>query len=138
MQLVKKPFKLFIIAIVVVLVLIPMWSCYYDSQEFLFPQLPNDSIVCDSAKNVTYSVTIDSIMTKHCYSCHSNASAGQMGAGIVLQGYSNLKARVSDKSLMDAITQNGKVIPMPLGGAKLDDCTISYIKKWINAGSPNN
>jgi len=139
MQTVKSPFKLFSIAIVLVFSAISMWSCYYDSQEFLFPELPkNDTIACDSAKNVTYAVTIDSIMTEHCYGCHSKASSINMGGGIVLQGYVNLKSRVNDGTLIGTITYNNKYPAMPLGASKLDDCTISYIRKWINAGAPNN
>jgi hypothetical protein len=47
-----------------------------------------------------------------------------------------------------AIAVNGKLYgsvshasgysPMPKGGNKLNTCQLSQIKKWIDAGSPNN
>jgi cytochrome c551/c552 len=119
-----------IISIVLVLVLFAGSGCYYDSEEGLYG-VTN----CDTT-NVTYSVTISGIMNKYnCLSCHAgNAALG----GFSLEGYNNVKAKVTDNRLFGAITHANGFAPMPQNANMMSDCDINKVKAWIEAGAPNN
>ncbi|HUM47737.1 MAG TPA: hypothetical protein PLD84_12480 [Chitinophagales bacterium] len=93
---------------------------------------PCTAVICDTA-SITYSGTVAPILQTYCLGCHSVTSTG---GGILLNNYNN----VYDQKdvIMDAITWTGSVVPMPLNGAQLDDCSISAIDSWIKAGAPNN
>lgn len=86
--------------------------------------------------NVKYSTDIAPLIQANCFSCHSNATAST--SGISLEGHANLKAKVTDGSLLGAISHAAGFSPMPQGGAKLSDCNINRIKAWIDAGALNN
>ena len=104
-------------------------SCYYDSEEGLYPSI---SSTCDTT-NVTYTLKIAPVFTANCLSCHSNSTYISNGGGVVkLQYYVDVKANLN-QAYSDILI--GK---MPKGGAKLDDCTISLLTIWKNAGAPNN
>jgi len=111
-------------------------SCYYDSEEYLYgkPGLEN----CGDTTVLTYSGGVQPILSKNCYSCHSNAAASDMGGGIRLQDYADVKIKTSNGSLYSTITHNPSYSPMPKGGQKLPDCNIRTIKKWIDAGMLND
>jgi mono/diheme cytochrome c family protein len=40
--------------------------------------------------------------------------------------------------LLDAIRHTAGVTPMPYGGAKLSDCQVQQVSKWVAAGALNN
>jgi hypothetical protein len=104
-------------------------SCYYDREEELY------NATCDTT-NVTYATTVTSILNRYgCYSCHSGASPS---GGFSLEGYNNVKAKVTDGKLFGAINHSPGFSPMPQGAAKMNECDINKVKAWINAGSPNN
>jgi len=107
-------------------------GCYYDKASLVYPATGGD---CDTS-NVTLSVELNNILAANCNSCHGGNGAS--GGGIVLDTYNGLHARVLNGDLLSAITQDGKVTPMPEGGVKLSDCDINKFKAWINAGAPNN
>jgi len=110
------------------MIAIGLHSCYYDKAELLYPTVA----ACDTT-NVTYKLKIAPIFTANCLSCHSNSTYISNGGGIVkLQDYVDVKANLN-QAYNDILT--GK---MPKGGAKLDDCTISLLTIWKNAGAPNN
>ena len=89
---------------------------------------------CDST-NVTYGVTIRSIVSAKCQGCHSGTAAS---AGYDFSQYAVLKARVNDGKLWGAINHLAGYSPMPKNGTKLSDCEINQIRKWIDMGAPNN
>lgn len=90
--------------------------------------------MCDS--NVfTYSSSVKNIISNKCLGCHSGTSAG---GGIDLSTYANIKAKVTDGKLWGSINQLPGYSAMPQNGSKLSVCEITQIKKWIDAGSPNN
>ncbi|MBE0638078.1 MAG: hypothetical protein IH598_06145 [Bacteroidales bacterium] len=93
-----------------------------------------DDIECDSV-NVTFSATIWPIIQNRCYGCHSG---GSPSGGISLTNHTDLVAVANNGSLMGAIRHEQGYSPMPKNGAKLSDCNISQIQKWINDGTPNN
>jgi len=108
-------------------------GCYYDSQEYMFPELPGN---CDTI-NVTYSGSIQPMLSNYCYSCHDNANATAYGNQIKLENYSDVLTKVMDKTLYPAVAQTGKY-PMPKNSSKLSQCSINSLKIWIDAGAPNN
>lgn len=93
-----------------------------------------DDVECDSL-NVTYSATVWPIIQNRCYGCHSG---GSPSGGISLENHANLVALANSGQLMGAIRHDQGYSPMPKNGAKLSDCNISQIQKWINDGTPNN
>ena len=104
-------------------------SCYYDSEEELYPSLTTE---CDTT-NVTYSVTISSIMNNYCTSCHSGSVPS---GGISLTSYQGVQTVAANGMLMKAI--NGTGVPkMPPSGS-LPLCRVSQIEIWIRNGMPNN
>lgn len=123
-----------LVIIGLITIILPFWSCYYDSKEFLYPTI---STSCDTA-NITFSISVVNILDNKCLSCHNSSSAASAGGNINLDGYNNVKAKVDNGSFFGSISHTGNFSYMPKGSSKLDDCSISTVQKWINAGSPNN
>ena len=89
---------------------------------------------CDSSQ-FAFSTAILPLMNKFCVGCHSSGNAS---ASVDLSSYTGVKKSISQgQGLMTSINQNGN-FPMPKGGNKLIDCEINQVKRWINAGAPNN
>lgn len=109
-------------------------SCYYDSEEYLFPTANTN---CDTTQ-VTFSASVQPILQNSCLSCHSNNVSASLGGNIKLQDYSDVKIQADNGRLFGAIAHLNGVSPMPKGGQKLDDCKINVIKKWIDLGAPDN
>lgn len=109
-------------------------GCYYDTEEQLYPKLDQ---ACDTT-GVTFSKSILPILQTNCYNCHSASENANLGKGINLEDFSILKQRVSTGEFYASIVQDLSVIPMPKDGAKLDTCSITKIKIWIDKGAINN
>lgn len=111
-----------------------MSGCFYDSEEYLYPQVNND---CDTT-NVTFAISVKPILSGSCLSCHGNNTAASFGGNIKLENYTDVKQRVDDGSLIGSINHASGYSPMPKGSSKLDACKINIIQIWIDAGAPNN
>ena len=109
-------------------------SCYYDSEEYLFPEIGSS---CDTT-NITFSGTIAPMLSNYCLSCHSNSTAASYGGNIKLEDYSDVITRVNDGKLYGSISHASGYSPMPKGSSQLSDCIITSVKIWIDAGAPNN
>jgi len=109
-------------------------SCYYDSEEYLFPEIVDS---CDTT-NVTFSNSVIPILQQHCYSCHDNSNAPAFGNNIKMQDYTDVKSSVDDGSLVGAVKHLSGYSPMPKGGGKIPGCSILIIEKWIKEGAINN
>jgi hypothetical protein len=109
-------------------------GCYYDSEEFLYPQISN---TCDTT-NVTYSQSVVPLLENYCLSCHSNSMAPSSGGNIKLENYADVKIQADNHKLLGSVAHENGYSPMPLGASKLDDCKITTIRIWVNAGAPNN
>lgn len=116
----------------IILFLIFFMSCYYDSQEALYPYYSSS---CDTT-NVTYSGTVVPILRNNCYSCHSNASAASFGANIKIENYADLTAQMP--TVVTAINHNGSISPMPKNSSKLNTCLLTQIDIWVRKGMLNN
>jgi hypothetical protein len=119
---------------VTLLILTSLSSCYYDSEEYLYPQTSNQ---CDTI-GITYSNSIVPLLNTYCLSCHSNSNAPSKGGNIRLEDYADVKARVDDHKLLGSVAYENGYSPMPMGASQLDNCKITTIRLWINAGALNN
>ena len=104
-------------------------SCYYDKEEILYPQS-----VCDTT-NVTYSSSVVPILVSNCTSCHAGNTPS---AGIKLDAYADVKIQVTNGRLWGSVSHAKSYSAMPKNGNKMSDCNLTKIKKWIDAGAPNN
>jgi hypothetical protein len=84
-----------------------------------------------------YATDIVPIFIGNCYSCHGTDSTTG-SAGILLEGYNNLKPHADDGTLKGTITHTSGYVGMPYLKTKLDSCTINKILDWISEGAPNN
>ena len=107
-------------------------SCYYDNEEALYPSV---NTTCDTT-NVTFSVTIVSVLNNNCYSCHSNATATSSGVNIRLENYADVVAK--SVNIIGAVKHIGSFSPMPKNGGKLKACSINQLDIWIRNGMLNN
>jgi hypothetical protein len=122
--------RILISGIVIIIIAV---SCYYDSEEFLFPQINNN---CDTV-NVTYKLSVKPILNS-CLNCHSNGSAASLGGSIKLQDYADVKTKVDDGHLWGSVAHLDGYFAMPKDLNMLNDCDLSIIKKWIDNNAPND
>lgn len=93
----------------------------------------NCNCYCDTTK-FTYAAVIQPLLATNCIGCHkSPAPAGN----IDLSSYALVRTQVDNGSLVGSITHASGFIPMPQG-AKLSDCEIIQIQKWVGDGAANN
>ena len=119
--------------IILFISLIGFQSCYYDIEEELYP-----TGGCD-VKTVTLLARVKPILQGRCYSCHSTQNCTSSGAGINLEDYAGLKAKVDDGKLLKSINHVAGISPMPKGStAKIDACEIKIIEKWVADGAKND
>lgn len=102
-------------------------GCYYDKEDILYKS------GCDTAK-VTYSLSIIPITIANCNVCHSEILAN---GGVVTENYIGLNTVAKNGKLWAAVNWTGPY-HMPKDANKLSNCDLAKIKKWIDAGAPDN
>jgi hypothetical protein len=107
-------------------------SCYYDSEESLYPELTTS---CDTL-TVTFTATIVPILNNNCYSCHSNTTAASSGNNIKLQNYADVVTNAT--AITGSINHTGTWKPMPKNGGKIKACSLKQFDIWVAAGKQNN
>jgi hypothetical protein len=90
--------------------------------------------MCDS-NSFTYTNAVKLIISNKCQGCHSGTSPQ---GGIDLSTYNGVKAKVTDGRLWGAVNHQAGFSAMPKNGARLSDCEITQIRKWMEAGALNN
>lgn len=88
---------------------------------------------CDT--NVFTFTAVNNIVGASCRGCHGTLNPG---AGINLTEYSGIKNAVQSGKLLCAINHEPGCSPMPQGGARLEACKITIIRKWADDGCPQN
>lgn len=93
--------------------------------------------VCDKCDTTDfkYSTAIKPLLATKCVGCHNSAS---LGGGVDLATYAAVKTSALSGKLLGSVKWTAGISAMPKGGAKMPDCEITQIQKWINAGTPNN
>jgi len=108
-------------------------SCYYDKADLLY--IGNAGPCTDSAGTVSYAQKVVPLLQQYCYSCHT----GNFPSGNQLMGtYTSDKAMAMNGMLYGTIAHSAGYSPMPQGMAKMTNCQIAVIKKWIDSGTLNN
>jgi hypothetical protein len=123
---------IFTIAATISLILLVLVSCYYDNEEALYPSYNS---TCDTT-NVTYSITVVSILRDNCYSCHSGSTAASSGNNIRLDSYTEVSNR--NVAISGSINHTGTYSAMPKNGGKLKACSLTQFDIWIRKGMLNN
>ena len=116
-------------SILPILILLFATSCYYDSEEELYPTL-----AC-STEDMSYAADIFPILEENCYRCHD--AANNFG-GVTLEGREELLRYVNNGELLGAIRHESGFSPMPKNAPMLLECEIEKIETWISAGAPDN
>ncbi|HET7732736.1 MAG TPA: hypothetical protein VFK73_02770 [Paludibacter sp.] len=118
---------------VLVLIIIGFSKCYYHNEETLYADLTNS---CDTT-NITFKAKVVPILKEHCYKCHSNAVADDIGDRIRLEDYPDVKNNLN--RMYGAITHQDNFRPMPKNmTAKIDTCQIKIIRIWMEADGLDN
>lgn len=86
---------------------------------------------CD-LEGITYTNTISTIMSG-CTASSCHASGSPNGS---MEGYQDAKTFAGFGRILGALRHEAGYSPMPKNGAQLDDCTISKVEAWIDAGFP--
>jgi hypothetical protein len=107
-------------------------GCYYDNEKELYPY--EGLVACDTVE-VSFSSTVQPILSGACFSCHDETS--QFG-NVWLEGYDRVKSLAANGILLGVIDHGPGFSPMPKGGNKLPTCEISQVQAWINQGMLNN
>lgn len=88
---------------------------------------------CDTT-NVTFSGSVEPILSNYCYSCHSGANPV---GGSTLTTYQDVVNAVNNSDLYERVQRMQGFSPMPPGGT-LPACDLNKIGRWISDGMPNN
>ena len=86
-----------------------------------------------NTENIQFSSFVQPLIQSRCQGCHSGSSPQ---GGISLANYNDIKTVANNGKLYTVVTRSTNW--MPKGGQKLDACTTSKLKAWIDAGAPNN
>ncbi|WP_339815322.1 hypothetical protein [uncultured Imperialibacter sp.] len=113
-------------------------SCKWDNEQDLYSEETGNGTNCDGSTTITYSASIQPIISARCLSCHSASAASNLGGGVKLDTYQNVKVRADNGSLLGTIKHKSGYPQMPQSGSKLSSCQISLIEKWISEGTLNN
>ena len=89
---------------------------------------------CDT-NNYTFAANIKPMMDTYCKGCHNATTANK---GVVLDTYGGVYATVVTGTLLKTIRHEAGVVAMPFASAKLSDCQVRQVEKWIAAGATNN
>ena len=87
---------------------------------------------CDS-NNFTYSGAIAPLMNNYCVGCHNSVAA----PGGSLTDYNSVRTAAVNGRLIGNIMHTAGYNAMP-PGYQLSDCQVAQVKKWVDAGGPNN
>lgn len=89
---------------------------------------------CDTTK-FAFAAQVKPLIDLKCKGCHSGAFPS---GGIPLATHSEIKTQADNGKLLGTITHSNGFKAMPQGTAKMPDCEITIIRKWVLAGAPNN
>ncbi len=114
---------------ILLLMIVCLSACYYDSEEDLYP-----ASECNTTA-LSFQTHIQPIFQHNCFACHSAAANT---ANITLEGHNKVIQVVNNGKLLGAINHEPNFKPMPQGAPKLRNCDIAKIEQWVLDGMPNN
>lgn len=89
---------------------------------------------CDSSQ-FKFAANVKPLIDNVCKGCHSGTFPS---GGIALTNYGEIKAQADNGKLVGSISFQQGYKAMPDGGPKMSDCKVAVIRKWVQAGAPNN
>jgi Cytochrome C oxidase, cbb3-type, subunit III len=89
---------------------------------------------CDTTL-VKFSDYVSPLIQSSCKGCHNPNSTN---GGINLTTHAEIKASIQTGKFMGSIKHTTGFSAMPKGGAKMSDCQIKKIQRWINLGALDN
>jgi len=95
----------------------------------------NSCIVSCDTTQFTYAEVIKPIIDNKCAGCHK---AGNLRGNVDVSNYNGTKVVALNGKLLGSISHQAGYSPMPKNSAKLSDCEITQVRRWIAAGSLNN
>lgn len=105
-------------------------------QKWINQGAKNNSCASACDANVfTFSATIKPMLDTKCVGCHSATSPG---GNINLSTYAAVRTVALNGKLYGSIAHQPGFSAMPKNGAKLSDCEITQVQRWIAAGALNN
>lgn len=104
-------------------------SCYVSNEEDLFINFN-----CNT-EAVSFEREIRPILANNCLVCHSEAA--NLG-NVTLQKHEDIIPYIQNGSLLGSIRHDAGFAPMPENTSRINNCSISQIESWIEAGAPNN
>jgi len=93
-----------------------------------------ENVDCDT-NNFTFSGAVWPIIQNHCLGCHSFSNPG---ANVVMTNYQQIAVLAKEPRFMGSVTNTPPYTFMPWIGSPLSDCNITQLRKWIEAGTPND
>ncbi len=98
----------------------------------VFASCDPEEPICET-ESLTYTDDVKSILDTHCAvaGCHVS-----MTGTFDMSDYETAKIAVDFGRIAGAINHEEDFVPMPIGGDKLDDCSIDKIESWIADGAP--
>jgi mono/diheme cytochrome c family protein len=113
-------------------VVVGLTACYYDKEELLYGA---PAPCTDTTGTISYAAKVVPILQANCYGCHSGSAPS---GGQAMGTYTADKTMAQNGKLLGVISHANGFSPMPKGGSKLSNCNIAVVRKWIEAGAPNN
>ena len=89
--------------------------------------------LCDT-NNFTYT-EVAPILQQNCVGCHNSTL---VSGGVNLSTHTGVNVVAQSGELIGALKHQMGFVPMPQGAAKLSDCKIRQVEKWVQAGAQNN
>lgn len=120
----KKTISLLIVLLIAGGYIIGLTGCYYDKEV---------NICSDTA--AAYKNNIKPLVEANCVSCHNSSNPNGSHDYSTFDG---LHEVAINGLLVGSVTHAPGFTPMPKNRAQLSECQINQIKKWVNAGAPNN
>lgn len=109
-------------------------GCYFDKEDKLYPTPATST--CDTT-SATFSATVLPIMMQGCATSACHDAISQSG-GYNLTTYAGVKVAVDDGKLLGCMRQESGFDAMPKSAAKLDDCLINKVARWVHLGAKND
>lgn len=109
-------------------------ACTYENNEDLLGNAPPRPD-CDTLVAITYSGQIAPLLQQRCMSCHNNL---QPSGNFSVETPAQVQSKARTGLLLGVVSHAPGYDPMPQGAPKLSDCDVAKIRKWVQAGAPNN
>ncbi|MEZ4956041.1 MAG: hypothetical protein R2825_20955 [Saprospiraceae bacterium] len=113
-------------------------GCYYDNVAELHPETVLNVTPCDTTATISFTNDIEPILKSSCginNSCHGSSNT----SNISLNTYTGVNAQANNGRLLSSVNWDGDASFMPKNStAKLNDCSLTKIRLWVESGAPNN